>query len=161
MFGLDGYKITSQAEDAEGIHLHVEIIGTPPPCPCGGKLLSNGRRAVMIRDVNVGHKMVGSEVSRQRYICKKCKKAYVQNLPHVDPGHLMTSRLVKFIGQEGVKRTHSDVADQIGIDEGTVRAIVQESADGAIERLAIKTPRYLGLDEIHLGKTDHAVVVNL
>jgi len=161
MFGLDGYKITSQAEDAEGIHLHVEIIGTPPPCPCGGKLLSNGKRAVMIRDVNVGHKMVGSEVSRQRYICKECKKAYVQNLPGVDPGHLMTARLVQFIGQEGVKRTHSDVADQIGIDEGTVRAIVRESADGAIERLSIKTPRHIGLDEIHLGKTDHAVVVNL
>ena len=161
MFGLDGYKITSQAEDAEGIHLHVEIVGTPPPCPCGGKLLSNGKRAVMIRDVNVGHKMVGSEVARQRYICKRCSKAYVQNLPGVDPGHLMTSRLVDFIAREGVRRTHTDVANQIGIDEGTVRSIVLESADGAIEKLTIKTPRYIGLDEIRLGKVDHAVIVNL
>jgi len=162
MHGLEGYVITEQVEDEEGIHLTAKIPGEPADCDkCGGKWNSNGTRSVVIRDVNIGTKMVGVQVIRQRYICRECKQCGIQTMPHIHEGHLMTTRLVDFIKSESAKYPFLAVANKIGIDEGTVSAIHQESVKLRIAELGISTPRYMGLDEIHLGDTDMAVITNL
>ncbi len=162
MHGLEGYAITKQVEDDEGIHLTAKIPGKPADCDkCGGKWNSNGTRSVLIRDVNIGTKMVGVEVIRQRYICRVCRQCAIQTMPHIHEGHLMTTRLVDFIKSESTQYPFLVVANKIGMDEGTVSAIHQESVELRIAEMGISTPRYMGLDEIHLGDTDMAVITNL
>lgn len=161
MFGLSGYEIVKQTEDADGVHLTAEILGRPADCKCGGKWNSNGKREVTIRDVNSGTKMVGVQVRRQKYICRDCKGYATQVMPHIDEGHLMTERLVEYIKMEATRRSFTDVADQIGMDEGTVRGIFEEAAESKIAALNIKTPRYMGLDEIRMGDKDLAVITNI
>jgi len=161
MYRLYGYEITDEEEDEKGIHLTAKILGKPADCECGETWSLNGTRDVLVRDVNMGNKRVGVTVTRQRYICPECGQCAIQEMPHIYEGHKMTTRLVEFIQSESAPGTFLEVANKIGIDEGTVRAIHEESVERRIAEMNIRTPRYMGLDEIRLGREDRAVITNL
>ena len=164
MYGLDGYEITEKVEDDIDIHLTAKILGKPADCRCvegGGKWRCNGVRSVWVRDTNVGNKRVGVTVIRQRYTCRECGQCAIQKMPHIAERHQMTARLVDYIKSESAMYPFLAVANKIGLTERTVRDIHDESAQARIEEMGIQTPRYMGLDEIHLMNTDIAVITNL
>lgn len=86
-------------------------------------------RSVMIRDVNMGTKMVEVNVIRQRYICRECDQCAIHAMPHIHEGHQMTTRLVEFIISESTLYPFLAVANKIGMSEGTESAIHQESVE--------------------------------
>ena len=45
----------------------------------------------------------------------------MEALPAVNAKREMTDRLVKWIGQQGLKRTFASIADDTGLDEKTIR----------------------------------------
>jgi methylphosphotriester-DNA--protein-cysteine methyltransferase len=50
----------------------------------------------------------------------------VETLPEIDPVRLMTQRLRAYVEQESLKRSFVSIADDVGIDEKTVRRIFRD-----------------------------------
>ena len=100
-------------------------------------------------------------VTRQRYRCTGCGRTFLHPLPDVHDRHQMTKRLVDYIQREGLRRTFKDVARTIGIDESTVRDIVNGVIAALQAKWQVVTPRVLGLDEIYLMGKSRGVVCNV
>ncbi len=62
----------------------------------------------------------------------------------------MTDRLVKWIGQRSLKATFASIAEEIGIDEKTVRNIFRDYINELERTVRFETPKWMGIDEIHL-----------
>ena len=74
--------------------------------------------------------------------------------------HLMTKRLVLYLARESIRRTFASVADDVGIDERTVRRIFQESTrDTQPNHAAMSTT--LGIDEVHLLHKPRCVISDI
>lgn len=72
----------------------------------------------------------------------------------------MTTRLADWIGQQSLKRTFSAVADEVGVTEGAIRHVFRAHVDALSQQIKFETPRWLGIDEIHLIKP-RGVVTNV
>jgi transposase len=58
---------------------------------------------------------------RQRYRCQECKETFLQPLPEIDDNRRMTKRLIEYIGEQALKKPFTDIADEVGLDEKTIR----------------------------------------
>ncbi|MCH1927789.1 ISL3 family transposase, partial [Shewanella sp. C31] len=84
-----------------------------------------------------------------RYKCLSCDKPFLQPPPpHIYPNTTMTVRLVEFIQRRSLIRTFSWVADEVGVDEKSVRLIFNTYADYLEAVYTIETGEWLGIDEI-------------
>lgn len=121
-------------------------------CPhCGAEsLVPNGARRVAYKDLPVRGKPATLEWERQRFKCRDCTKASSDTHPDLHNDFLMTRRLVKYIGERCVKTTFAAVALDIDLDERTVRRVFAKWSAAAMARINFKTPRWLGIDEVHL-----------
>lgn len=72
----------------------------------------------------------------------------------------MTERLVVWIGRQALDYTFAAVAEQVGVDEKTVRNIFTEYAAKLQAKFKRETPVILGMDEIYLG-TARGVITNI
>ncbi len=59
---------------------------------------------------------------------------------------------MRWIGQQSLKRTFAGVADDAGLDEKTIRNIFRDYINELEAELRFETPRWMGIDEIHLIK---------
>jgi transposase len=105
----------------------------------------------------------------QRWHCKRCKNSAQQTLPEVDSRHQMTSRLVRYVEQESFDlfRSFSDVADEVGCSEQTVRNIFTRRAKqlgdeaNALHRAGLyEPPEWLAIDEVHPQKKVEYCVIS-
>ena len=106
----------------------------------------------MIKDLPRLCKRSSIYVETRRWRCKHCGKTFYQDLPHVDEKRRMTDRLVQWIGEQAVRRTNSSVAEEVGVTEGTIRLVFAEYVQRKYDATRFATPRWLGIDEIHLIK---------
>jgi transposase len=131
-------------------------------CPhCAGKLTKFGTRSVLFMDIPHGHKRVGLQVERQRYRCKGCNRVSLQPLPDIDEKRDATKRLIQYIVEQAKKRTFSSIAEDVGVAEGTVRAIFDAEVKKLDEFYKPETPEILGIDEVHLIGKPRGVLVNI
>ena len=73
----------------------------------------------------------------------------------------MTERLMRWVSQQSVKRTFASIADDTGVDEKTIRNIFKDYVASLDASTPFVTPRWLGLDEIHILKKPRAVITNV
>ena len=106
----------------------------------------------MIKDLPRLCKRSSIYVETRRWRCKHCGKTFYEDLPHVDEKRRMTDRLVQWIGEQAVRRTNSSVAEEVGVTEGTIRLVFAEYVQRKYDATRFATPRWLGIDEIHLIK---------
>lgn len=135
-------------------------------CPhCGGSILApHGTRLVHYRDIPTRGKPVTVEWERQRFICLNpdCRKTSADEHPDLHSKRLMTRRLFDYIGQRSLTKTFKSVADDIGVDEKTVRNVFDDwTAEQMVRYGNIKTPRILGLDEVHLLRKPRGILTNI
>ncbi len=57
------------------------------------------------------------KLRRDRFKCSSCEHAWMENIPSLNDGRLMTRRLRQFIVKRCLKDTNYSVADDVGIDE--------------------------------------------
>lgn len=142
--------------------LELEIVAEQSPCPkCGSIMVANGKKPIDVRDVNLGHQMMGARIVRKRFLCRSCNALVVQRPPLIDVTHRMTDRLVDYIEKEAALRPYAEVADNLGLDRGTVARIFKDSADAKVGQIGITSPAQMGIDEVRLGDNTCAVIVNL
>ncbi|WP_424219587.1 helix-turn-helix domain-containing protein [Azovibrio sp.] len=72
----------------------------------------------------------------------------------------MTDRLVQWIGQQALKRTFTSLADETGVVEGTIRNIFRDYINELEQTVCFETPKWMGIDEIHLINKPRYVVSN-
>ena len=81
-------------------------------------------------------------------------------LPAVNSKREMTERLVQWIGKCSLKRTFTSLAEETGLNEKTIRNIFRDHVNELEATLRFETPKWMGIDEIHLIKP-RGVITNI
>ncbi|MBC3871454.1 ISL3 family transposase [Undibacterium oligocarboniphilum] len=148
------YRVLRVEETEHDYHIDAEVALPPTECVyCQSSDLQRfGSREQTIRDLPMHGKRVGIYVDTRRFRCKSCTKTFSEKLPEVSEKRLMTQRLLDWIGQQSLKRTFASIAEETGHNETTIRSVFNDYVAELEQRHTFETPRWLGIDEIHLIK---------
>jgi len=160
---LPGLRSLSVREEGGHYHILAEGLAEVGRCArCGhDALYAHGTRPQAYADVPHHGNVSVIHVDHKRYRCRSCGSVALQPLPDMAEDHMMTRRLVARIEQEGIRRTFLDVARENGVHERTVRRVVADHIRWLEVRHRFETPRWLGLDEIHIIRRSRAVIANV
>ena len=152
ILNLSQYSVLQLDEDEHDYHIYTEVIKPPHQCPyCfASNPVGFGRREQLIKDLPMHGKRVGIYVNTRRMKCKSCTKTFSEVLPEVDDKRAMTKRLERWIGEQSIRRTFISIAEEIGIDESTVRNVFRDYINDLEKTVRFETPRWMGIDEIIL-----------
>jgi transposase len=154
--GLPGLRTLREPEISEDrILIKVEQYQRLQLCPrCGGTLKRNGARWQVVRDEPRGVRSVWVELRRQSYSCTTCRKPVRHPLYGVDEKRRMTTRLLRYTQDSSLLDRFQMVALRTGLSSRTVRDIFLKHVRSLNETFQFKTPRVLGLDGIHIERSD-------
>lgn len=130
---------------------------------CGviGEYYRFGFKEQLYMDLPMHNKRVGIHVNRQRYRCKACNGTFFVPMPDIDDKREATKRLIEYIEKQSLKRTFVSVADDVGLDEKTVRNIFTDYVLRLEKEFKFKIPEYMGIDEIHILNKPRCVITNI
>lgn len=162
ILNLPSYTVTALQENEHDYHIDAVANDSPKRCPhCkSDNLVGFGRREQMVKDLPMHGKRVGLYVETKRFQCRSCDKTFYESLPDVDEKRMMTSRLSAWVGKQAIKRTFASIAEDVGINEGTVRSVFRDYINELERTVRFDTPKWMGIDEIHLIKP-RGVITNI
>ena len=165
ILALDDWKVLDRKNDEHDMMITAEYTKSPEFCVrCGvegAKLLKHGVQEQTFMDTPIHGKRVGIKVQRQRYRCADCKGNFQQLLPDMDEKRTMTRRLLDYIRQRSLERTFTEVSEDVGVNEKTVRNIFTDFVDDLDENRNIVTPNWLGIDELFLIGKPRCMLTNV
>lgn len=164
ILNLKDWIVMSLEESDHNYQVSAAYTVQPPACVhCGtvGMLDRFGKKRHTFLDLPSHGKRTGILVDHQRYRCKSCGRTFLQPLPDMDEKRLMTKRLLAYIQQESLRYTFVYVADQVGVDEKTVRNIFRDHVKNLEESIRFEVPRILGIDELTLLGKPRCVLTNI
>lgn len=155
ILNLPDWKILD-SKDSENDYLIIAEYTQLPfhclKCHFFAGLKKHGRKPVLFLDLPAHGKRVGIEVQRQRYKCDQCKGTFFQALPDMHEKYMMTNRLVEYIEKRCLRKKFTEVSDDVGAEEKTIRSIFKTYAARLDkERGPLATPTLLGIDELKIG----------
>nr|WP_010400043.1 ISL3 family transposase [Paracoccus sp. TRP] len=154
ILNLPDFKVVRVEEADHDYHVYAEVSNPPGVCTaCGSdRLIGHGRNEQVIRDLPTHGKRLAIYVDTRRWRCQSCGKTFMEALPAVNAKREMTDRLVRWVGQQSLKRTFASIADDTGLDEKTIRNIFRDYINELEAEFRFETPKWMGIDEIHLIK---------
>ena len=154
ILNLPDFKVRRVEEADHDYHVYAEVSNATGVCTaCGSHLLvGHGRNEQAIRDLPTHGKRLAIYVNTRRWRCQSCGKTFMETLPAVNAKREMTDRLVRWIGQQSVKRTFASIADDTGLDEKTIRNIFRDYINEQEAEFRFETPKWMGIEGIHLIK---------
>lgn len=165
MLNLPNFKILDMTESEYDYRFLVESTTlSPSHCPkCGtvANLHKHGKKQQLFFDLPMHAKRVGIYVKRQRYKCRECNETFFENLPDMDVSRSVTNRLRGWIQEASLQKPFTSVADDIGVDEKTVRNIFNDYVSELEAQTDFRTPKWLGIDEVHLLKNYRCVITDV
>ncbi len=163
ILNLSQYRVLGVKETDHDYHVAAEPIDTAKSCPhcTSDRLAPWGAREQVFKDLPMHGKRVGIYIDTRRFRCQVCGKTFSQDLPVLAAGRMMTERLVKWIGQQSLKRTFTSLADETGVVEGTIRNIFRDHINELEKAVRFETPKWMGIDEIHIVNKPRCVVSNI
>lgn len=165
MLNLPSLNILDMTESEDDYRFLVETTSPPPTyCPkCGTvpNLYKHGKKEQLFFDLPMHAKRVGIYVKRQRYKCRECNETFFEQLQDMDESRLITRRLIKWIEKASLKKPFTSVAEDISVNEKTVRNIFQDYVARLEQKQAIKTPKWLGIDEVHILRNYRCVITDV
>lgn len=163
ILNLPSFNILDIKETDFDYQILVESVSPPSMCVhCGfADLQRFGTKKQFFYDTPMHGKRVGITVNRQRYRCKNCGSTFFENLWDMDDKRMATVRLVEYIQKQSLNRTFTSIAVEVGMDEKTIRNIFRDYVSFLAETVKFETPRFLGIDEIHILKKPRCVVANI
>lgn len=152
--GLKDWKVLEVAESSTDMKITAQYMPLPTFCPrCGLEnppLYKHDVRTQEFMDTPLHGKRVHLIVKRQRYACQGCQQTFQQVLPDMDERRNMTIRLLGYIRRQSLEKKFTEIADEVGVNEKTVRNIFREHVEVLDEGRQITAPEWLGVDELHL-----------
>src|SRR5690625_514799 len=165
LLNLSTLKVVDMKEFEDDYRFLVESTASPPAhCPkCGTipNLYKHGKKQQLFFDLPMHAKRVGLFIKRQRYKCRECNETFFENLPDMDVNRSVTNRLLDWIQVASLEKTFTSVAYDIGIDEKTVRNIFNDYVTELEAQTDFRTPKWLGIDEVHLLKNYRCVITDV
>nr|WP_144927943.1 ISL3 family transposase [Paenibacillus bovis] len=161
---LPDLKIIEPPQENEtDMMFKVEAIKPPEHCPeCGfDKLYKHSLRKQLIMDLPIRLKRVGLQVNRRRYKCLECGSTFWERLISIDEKRSMTKRLLKSIEEQSMSKIFVEVAESVGVDEKTVRNVFKDHVAFKEREYRFETPKWLGIDEIHIIRKPRLVLTNV
>jgi transposase len=162
ILNLAAYAVTAVQETDHDYHVDATVKDALKACPhCQAPdPLGFGRREQVVRDLPMHGKRVGLYIDTRRYRCRVCSRTFYEPLPDVDERRSMTSRLVAWIGRQAIKHTFASIAEDVGIDEKSVRSVFRDYVSELEKTIRFEVPKWMGIDEIHLIKP-RCVIANI
>lgn len=165
ILGLEGWEVSEWKTPPGENRLVARYTITPSVCPkCGTfepRLYVHAWKDQPFRDMSIHGKPTFVVVQRPRYKCRECGETFQQPLPDMDDRRFMTRRLVEWIGSRALRKTFADVANDVGVDEKTVRLIFAEHVKTLKDKHVFVTPKWLGMDELMLVRQLRCVLTNV
>lgn len=160
---LPRYNVLSTTETDHDCHIYAETANPSRVClSCGSEnTVGSGRQEILIKDTPMYGKRVGIYVQARRIRCRDCFKTHTERLPDVQEGQRMTTRLNRWIGAQSINKTFTSIARDAGVSEGTVRGIFNEYVTDLERNNVFETPRWMGIDEIHVISKPRGVITNI
>nr|WP_190322132.1 ISL3 family transposase [Candidatus Enterovibrio escacola] len=157
------YNVSQVHESEYDYQVYAELKYPPSFCiHCyTPDLVGFGKRTEILMDIPMHGKRVGIHLNRKRFKCQSCNKTFYELVSRKDKKRRMTKRLIEYIERESQKRTFLSIADDIGVDEKTIRNIFQDYCEREEEQLKLEMPKWLGIDEIHIIKKPRCVLTNI
>jgi transposase len=156
--GLKGYQaLQGHQFTPSAIHVEPESAARPECCPhCKGtRLHSKGRYLREVRHLDSFRLATRLVVHTRRFLCTACHKSFLPKLPGILPGRHSSEPFRQSIYQQhhdGI--CASTLANRQALGQATVARIYQQfTRRKAAERLSLDCPRYLGIDEHTLHKS--------
>jgi len=162
ILNLPSYTVTALEQNEHDYHIDAVVKEPPTNCPhCQSSNLWNfGHREQMVHDLPTHGRRVGLYVDTRRYQCRACDKTFYETLPDLDERRPMTTRLVAWVGKQCIKRTFASIAEEVGIDEKSVRSVFRDYVNELEKTIRFETPKWMGIDEIHLIRP-RGVIANI
>jgi transposase len=162
-FNLPDFHPTQYEENEHFCRITGETANPPTICPsCESTDLQRfGVKERLFPDLPHNGKPAKILLNRQRYRCKACNATFMDDLPGMDENYWTTSRLVKFVERESLRSTFVSVAENLDIDEKTVRSIFKAHVARLDAARHVISPRWLGMDEKHLLDTPRFVIADV
>ncbi len=120
-----------------------------------------GKREYIYFDIPIHGRRVIVKAIRQRFKCRECDSVFAEALPDMDDKRNATKRLVKWIEERSMEKTFTSIAEDVGINEKTVRNIFKEYVTKLDRRRKRIIPRVMGIDEIHILGKRRFVITNI
>lgn len=159
VLNLSGLSAVSIEELEHDYHIAAKTILKPSNCThCkSSQIVGFGKREQLIRDLPIHGKRVGIYVDTKRYQCKSCRKTFYESIPETDSKRQMTIRLKNWIGHKAIKNTFASIAEDVGVSEGTVKAVFNDYINELEKTVRFEAPQWMGIDEIHLIKPRNVI----
>ena len=159
LLGLANYRILVVDEQENDFIIEAELICC---AHCGsGLLYKHGVKQQLVMDQPIRAKRVGILIHRQRYHCRACNCTFFEQLKDVDEHHFMTERLINYIHHEALRRTFTSIADDVGLDEWTIRLLFRESTAHLKDKAIDEPVTILGIDEVYLLHKPRCVLTDI
>ncbi|WP_134912995.1 ISL3 family transposase [Paenibacillus sp. IHB B 3084] len=156
ILNLQNFNIINIAENEHDFQIQVKTNSPPVACPqcgCVANLYKHDNREQLCMDLPIHGKRVGLLIKRQRYRCRECSQTFWERLDHtIDEKRNCTKRLLSYIEKQSLKRTFVSISEDVGLNEKTIRNIFRDYINRLEETLRFETPKWLGIDEIHIIK---------
>lgn len=156
-------QVMSFQEEEHDYHFQVEY-PDPPAChTCGtvGQLVRFGKKQVKYRDVPMHGKRVSLWAVQRRFQCKSCESTFTPKFHEMSEDHRMTKRCYDYIVKRSLSSTNAGVAQDVGVDESVVRAVIKAYCDIKAYSYRPTLPRILGIDELYLNRQFRCVLTDI
>lgn len=169
ILNLPKWEIIETEEGHEEYTFHIRYTVTPPACPVCGvmfpKVQKWGGEEQPFRDTPIHGKRVRLIVHRKKWRCNEAEKPhyFLEKLEEFDDKRRMTTRCLEDIQRKALDRTRTftSVAQEFGVDTSTVKHIFDDYIKALDAGFVLKTPRWLGMDEIAILGGTYGVFTNV
>lgn len=103
------------------------------------------------------------QLERHRYRCQECGQVTQQHLEGIKLRSGMTLRLEEYIAKESLRtdKNFRMVADEVGVDEKTVRNIFTRRVKLLARSWRFEAPRCLGIDEVYINGVARCILTDV
>lgn len=163
ILNLSAWQVLEVIENGHDYLVSAEPLHQTDKCQsCYGKeLYKHGIREQIYMHLPMHGKRVGIKANVQRFQCRKCQKVFQQNLPDIHDDYRATKQLVIYIQQQSLRKTFVEIANEVGFDETTIRKIFRNYSQELERSNQFMTPKWLGIDEIHIRRTPRLILTNI
>lgn len=163
LLGLQGLRAVAVRDESGQRRVQVEGLCAPAACPdCRhSRLHGHGTQQQTFADCPTAGQITVIEIDRKRYRCQGCGKTQFEPLLAVDDKRLATRRLVQYIEQRCLKKTFLSLAQEVGLDDKTIRGVFNDYVARVQKAVRFETPEFLGIDEIKIVGDYRAVITNV
>lgn len=161
---LNGWSVLSKTQSEGEYVIEAEYTIQPTNCPKCGVVdtpYKHGVKPIKYRDSPIRGAAAAILAQVQRYRCKHCRETFLQPLEGIYPDMRMTQRCVDYIQTQCLRDTFVRIAEHIGCDDKTVRAVAGTYIANLNARYKPWLPEWLGIDETQIDGQLRCIITDV